>query len=161
MPFSRSNDLADQLWVVAQFALILGFLLLRPLHAWPAGGAHLLGQTLRVAGIVVIAIAAVLLVAGGRSLGRLVTPSPRPRSNGQLVQRGAYRIVRHPMYAAVILGALGYALLRLSVWHAVGVLVFLAFFDLKARHEETYLLERYPDYAAYQRRVRKLIPWVY
>ena len=40
------------------------------------------------------------------------------------------------------------------------VLLFI-FFDLKSRREEQWLREAYPDYPAYQKRVKKLIPWVY
>ncbi|MBK8233228.1 MAG: hypothetical protein IPK72_22280 [Candidatus Eisenbacteria bacterium] len=35
------------------------------------------------------------------------------------------------------------------------------FIEAKVRREEAWLRERFPDYAAYQRRVRKLIPFVY
>ena len=161
MPFSRSSDLGDQLWVVAQFALMLGFLLLRPLHAWPAADEHPVGRALRIAGIVALAAAAALLLAGALTLGRSLRPSPRPRAGAHLVRTGVYALVRHPIYAGLILAAVGYALLRLSIWHGVGVVILFAFFDLKARREEAYLAERYPDYAVYRRRVRRLIPWVY
>jgi protein-S-isoprenylcysteine O-methyltransferase Ste14 len=33
--------------------------------------------------------------------------------------------------------------------------------EVKVRQEEQWLLERFPGYAAYRRRVRKLIPFVY
>jgi protein-S-isoprenylcysteine O-methyltransferase Ste14 len=32
---------------------------------------------------------------------------------------------------------------------------------MKARREESWLQEKYPEYAAYKSRVKKLIPWVY
>ena len=35
------------------------------------------------------------------------------------------------------------------------------FFDIKSRREEVWLAEHFPEYAAYQRRVRKLIPFIY
>jgi protein-S-isoprenylcysteine O-methyltransferase Ste14 len=35
------------------------------------------------------------------------------------------------------------------------------FFDAKARREERWLAEKFPEYAGYCRRVRRLIPWVY
>ena len=33
--------------------------------------------------------------------------------------------------------------------------------DVKSRREERWLVEKFPEYPAYQRRVRKLIPFVY
>jgi protein-S-isoprenylcysteine O-methyltransferase Ste14 len=35
------------------------------------------------------------------------------------------------------------------------------FLDLKSRREERWLCAKFPDYPAYQRRVRRLIPFVY
>ena len=40
-------------------------------------------------------------------------------------------------------------------------LVLLVFFDIKSRREEAWLLARFPAYADYQRRVRKLLPFIY
>ena len=39
--------------------------------------------------------------------------------------------------------------------------ILLAFLDLKSAREERWLEARYPEYAAYRERVRKLIPFVY
>ncbi len=47
-------------------------------------------------------------------------------------------------------------------WLTLGYVVALfVFLDAKARREEKWLTERFPGYVAYQRRVRKLIPFVY
>jgi len=35
------------------------------------------------------------------------------------------------------------------------------FFDVKAKKEETWLIEKFPDYANYRNSVKKLIPWIY
>jgi protein-S-isoprenylcysteine O-methyltransferase Ste14 len=43
---------------------------------------------------------------------------------------------------------------------AYAALLFLLF-DAKARLEERWLVEKFPSYADYQRRVRKLVPFVY
>jgi protein-S-isoprenylcysteine O-methyltransferase Ste14 len=40
-------------------------------------------------------------------------------------------------------------------------MVFLVFFDLKARKEEIWLKHQFPDYENYQSQVKKLIPWIY
>ena len=37
----------------------------------------------------------------------------------------------------------------------------LVFFDIKSRREEAWLMARFPTYAAYRKRVRKLIPYLY
>jgi protein-S-isoprenylcysteine O-methyltransferase Ste14 len=69
--------------------------------------------------------------------------------------------MRHPIYTGWLLGALGWALLTGS---RLGVGVALAggiFYDLKAREEEKWLAATYADYTAYQRQVKRFIPWTY
>ena len=114
------------------------------------------------------ALGALILVAGGIfgtwgiiALGKNLTAVPKPIEGGQLVTSGPYAFVRHPIYTGVILGTLGWALLRSNlIGVALAVAAFL-FFDLKSRQEERWLTDAYAGYPEYQRRVRKLIPLVY
>jgi protein-S-isoprenylcysteine O-methyltransferase Ste14 len=99
--------------------------------------------------------------AGALSLGRNLTPLPRPREGADLVVTGAYRFVRHPIYSGLAAMALGWGG-WVHGWLTMGyALLLFLFFDLKSRREERWLKEKYPEYAAYQQRVRKLIPFVY
>lgn len=114
------------------------------------------------------AIGAILLVAGGVfgtwgifALGRNLTAVPKPIEGGELVTGGPYAFVRHPIYTGVILGTLGWALLRSNLLGVGLAIAAFVFFDLKSRQEEVWLTEAYAGYPDYQRRVRKLIPWVY
>jgi protein-S-isoprenylcysteine O-methyltransferase Ste14 len=77
------------------------------------------------------------------------------------VAHGIYGVVRHPIYAGIILAAVGWGLVTaspaaLAVAAGIGV-----FFDLKSRREEAWLVEAYPAYDEYRRRVRKLLPFIY
>jgi steroid 5-alpha reductase family enzyme len=88
-----------------------------------------------------------------------ILPYPKPEST--LIETGPYRIVRHPMYSGAILVAFGWALVIHS-WLAIGTaMVLFVFFDLKSRREEAWLKEKFPGYATYQQRVRKLVPLIY
>ncbi len=109
-----------------------------------------------------------LMAAGGLLGARALldlrgsfTPLPRPVDGGQLVVRGVYGIVRHPMYLAVVLGGLGWSLLWASPAGLVATAVLFGFFDLKSRREEAWLVEAYPGYEAYRRRTRRIVPGVY
>ncbi len=109
-----------------------------------------------------------LLVSGGsfgvwaiRALGKSLTAFPKPIEGGALVTVGPYRYVRHPIYTGLILGTLGWALLRANLLGVGLALALFMFFDLKSRQEERWLVQAYGGYDAYRRRVRKLIPWVY
>ena len=115
-----------------------------------------------------LALSGLTLTAGGLGslwalfqLGRNLSVLPHPKAGAALVRSGAYAWVRHPIYVFVLALGAGWALLWRSsqaglAWAALGLL-----FDLKARREERLLAERFPDYDAYRRRVRRFIPGLY
>ena len=106
-------------------------------------------------------VGAGVALAGAMALGRNLTPFPKPSVSAQLVRHGIYAVIRHPLYTSVITVAFGWALVWQS-WPALLVAVMLIpFFHAKARHEERWLREKFPDYADYERRVRRFIPWIY
>jgi Phospholipid methyltransferase len=88
---------------------------------------------------------------GVLSLGSSFTPLPRPRARTHLRQSGIFRFVRHPVYGGVILIALGWSLAEAPLGLLATALLALLF-DLKARREEAWLSERFPEYAAYRAR---------
>jgi len=103
----------------------------------------------------------VLFVAGVVGLGSSLTPFPKPSERSTLRMGGAYRLVRHPIYGGSMLVALGWALLS-SPLALIATAFLLILFELKSRHEESMLMERFPEYEAYRRRVRRrLVPGVH
>ncbi len=116
---------------------------------------------LRWVGLAILAAGGILGSWGVLALGRNLTPFPRPIAGGELVTHGPYRFVRHPIYTGLIFGTLGWALLRSSLLGLALVVALFIFFDLKSRREERWLREAYPGYGDYQKRVKKLVPWVY
>jgi protein-S-isoprenylcysteine O-methyltransferase Ste14 len=125
--------------------------------AW--GGA--LRDVGRVAGGILIAGGAVLLLRGFIDLGPNLTPFPKPRSDARLVDSGAYGLVRHPIYGGLVLGAAGWGLFEASIAALALAVLLGVFFDLKSRREEGWLVERFPEYPAYRARTRRLLPWLY
>ena len=106
-------------------------------------------------------VGGVLAVRGVVDLRAALTPLPHPREGASLVDTGSYRLVRHPIYGGIVLGAAGYALLTASPLAIVGTAVLFGFFRLKSAREEAWLVQRYPGYAAYRARTSRMIPLVY
>jgi protein-S-isoprenylcysteine O-methyltransferase Ste14 len=92
------------------------------------------------------------------NLGRNIGLVPARR---QLVTSGAYRWVRHPIYAANILAFAVLLLSRFS-WTLAGILVaLLGGYAAKAWLEESFLSQE-EDYRAYRQAVRwRFIPFLY
>lgn len=114
-----------------------------------------------VLGMVLIVSGAGIALAGARGLGSNLTPLPHPREHGTLIRDGAYAIVRHPIYAGLLLGGAGWALITGSVPVMSYVAALFVLLNAKANREERWLTAKHPDYAEYRRGVRKLIPFVY
>jgi protein-S-isoprenylcysteine O-methyltransferase Ste14 len=116
---------------------------------------------LRALGLVILAMGGILGAGGARKLGNNLTPFPKPKEDGQLVTDGVYGLVRHPIYSGLIFGTLGWSLWDGNALRLGLTALLLGFFDLKARHEERWLVAKYPGYVAYRLRVKRLIPWLY
>src|SRR6266571_2447883 len=124
---------------------------------WPRSVESFFG----ILGLLIGAAGALLVVLGVLSLGRSFTPLPRPRARTRLRQAGIYRFARHPVYGGVILVGLGWSLADAPLGLAPTALL-AVLFDLKARREEAWLIERFPEYAVYRARTqRRFLPWLY
>lgn len=110
-----------------------------------------------IAGVLVVAGVAIA-VAGVLALGRTLTASPIPLPHGELVTRGAYRRVRHPIYTGLLLGAAGLVVLGAGIPHAAVFVALLALLMVKSRLEERMLRARFPGYAEYAARTGRLVP---
>lgn len=148
-------------YLLVQAALIL-LLLFGPstfpgMPVWDAAYSRLAS----LSGVALIFTGILLATSGVISLGRNLTPLPVPKKNGALVVHGAYRIVRHPIYSGLLFMAVGWGF-WLNSWLTIGyALLLFVFFDVKSRYEEHLLGEKFEEYAAYRKRVRKLLPFIY
>jgi protein-S-isoprenylcysteine O-methyltransferase Ste14 len=149
-------------WLVVAQVLLIGLVFLGPrrVHGQPEW-AFPFPRACLTAGVALMVAGGALFLAGLLRLGRGLTPLPYPKDGAELVQTGPYALVRHPVYAGGLVLALGWAL-GVRSWLTLGyVAVLFVFLDLKSRREEAWLAQKFPAYPAYQRRVRKLIPFVY
>lgn len=86
---------------------------------------------------------------------------PDPKEDGDLIETGPYRWIRHPMYAAILWLFIPMLIVDGSAWRWLWMLVLLATLLVKLHYEEHLLAQRFSLYCDYQRRTHKLLPWVY
>ena len=113
-------------------------------------------------------ICAILCVAGlafclwarltlGRNWSGIVTL----KENHELVVRGPYALVRHPIYTGLLAM---FAATALTYGHVAGIIaILIVFFSfwIKLSDEEKLMLKQFPEaYRGYQRRVKRLIPFL-
>jgi protein-S-isoprenylcysteine O-methyltransferase Ste14 len=114
------------------------------------------------AGAAVFAAALALFLATHRQLGRNWSQTLELRQGHTLVTHGVYRLVRHPMYSAFFLWALAQALL-IQNWIVgpAGLIGFGVLYAFRVGREEAMMRTAFgADYAAYEARTRRIIPFL-
>jgi protein-S-isoprenylcysteine O-methyltransferase Ste14 len=80
----------------------------------------------------------------------------------QVVSAGAYAVVRHPMYAALLAVYIATPIALGSWWAVIPAALFIPLFVVRIRNEEEVLVRELPGYDEYRRKVRfRLIPYVW
>ncbi|MFN8524781.1 MAG: isoprenylcysteine carboxylmethyltransferase family protein [Chloroflexota bacterium] len=100
------------------------------------------------------------LAWSGATLGRNLTPFPRPRQDGELVVTGPFGLTRHPIYTFNVVAAIGYGLFRDRLLVLLATVPLAVVLWYKAGAEERWLSRQFPQYATYRTRVRRLLPGV-
>jgi protein-S-isoprenylcysteine O-methyltransferase Ste14 len=138
-------------WVFVQMFLLVGVAV--------AGlvGARWL-ENLQVPALVIAMISGVaglwLASSGVRTLGKSLSPLPKPPTTSELKESGAYALVRHPIYGGILLLSLAWSL-ALSPWALIPTGALAIALAFKSRLEERWLIDRHPTYAGYRERVRR------
>lgn len=146
-------------WLLLQLLLLLAIVAAAMAFPWQVDGS--IEQIARVVGLIGLVGGLIVFALGIVTLGGSLSPLPKPLASAELVERGVYRFIRHPIYTGLILAALGgsiYAVSPLALFFTLALVVVL---DLKARREEIWLRQQYAGYAGYSSRTKKFIPLVY
>ena len=119
-----------------------------------AGWAAPLGMVMTLAGLLFACWARQVLGSNWSAVVQL-------KQDHELIERGPYRHVRHPIYTGLLLAFLGTAM-ALGEWRGLLALTIVAVsFWFKLRLEERWLGEQFgPAYADYKRRVKALVPGI-
>ena len=148
-PVGKARGLQPRLAALAGSFLLLSVALF-PRHDLS------IGLNLLSAGLLLLGHALAVYVLG--RLGRSFSIMAEAR---RLVTDGPYALVRHPLYVAEEIAAIGLFIQHASPSTALLFIAHLASQLQRMRHEEQILRATFPDYEAYAARTPRLIPGVY
>ena len=112
-------------------------------------------------GLALAILGAALAIYSRAMLGRNWSATVQLKQDHELITRGPYRLVRHPIYTGLLTLFLGNAVM-VGDWRGLlaVAIVFVSFWR-KYRLEEAWLTERFGEpYRLYQARTKALIPLV-
>ena len=147
-------------WYVVVQGILIGLILFGPQGALLISSEPI-ASIFQSCGIAIGLLAFLIMAIAVINLGKNLTPLPCPKDNAVLIQNGLYQFVRHPIYFGVLLAALAWLFIFPGIYILIYAIGLFFLFDIKARREEVWLVERFPDYRDYQRSVKKLIPAIY
>jgi protein-S-isoprenylcysteine O-methyltransferase Ste14 len=98
-----------------------------------------------------------------RLLGRYYSTYVEVLADHALIEKGPYRLIRHPNYLGQMIGVIGLGL-ALQSWVALVILVIAgaSYFAYRIRNEEVFLSAEMGDsYVNYMKRTKRLVPFVF
>ena len=147
------------IWLVIAVSVTAGVFVAQNFRA----GALLHGRMFASAGVVLLVAGLILRWWAIITLGRFFTVDVTIERDHELVERGPFRIVRHPSYTGVLLAFVGLGL-SLGNWAALLVILMpigAAFVHRMNLEEDALSRALGPRYAEYIKRTKRLVPFIY
>jgi protein-S-isoprenylcysteine O-methyltransferase Ste14 len=109
-----------------------------------------------------LALSGLILAIWSRSiLGRNWSSRVVIKENHELIKKGPYKYIRHPIYSGIFLMVLGLAFF----WARISIFIFLILvllgLWLKSLAEEKLLGKHFPEYAEYKKTTKAFIPFIF
>lgn len=107
------------------------------------------------------AFAALLMLWARITFGLRSFHAAATTTEGKLVVNGPYRLLRHPIYASLIYFFWASVIAYPYIETLAAVIVITAGLFIRMLLEEKHLLSAYPEYAAYAKRTKRIIPFLF
>ena len=152
-----TNDRGSlELYAAARCVTVLGTVLSPPVEA-----AVSVRWVVMAAGVTIMILGVGLRLAAIRKLAATYNHSVRVPSDG-IIRSGVYRYLRHPAYAGMVLGNLGFAVALAS---PIGIAAWLGLLlpavTYRILVEESLLLSALPDYREFAKARKRLVPFLW
>ena len=103
----------------------------------------------------------VLVIQSRRAIGRNWSSEVVVQEKHELIEKGPYAYIRHPLYSGFLLMFMGVAL----YYGRKGCIIVFGWcffgFYLKSQMEEHLLAKTFPAYSEYKRRTKALVPFIW
>ena len=140
------------MYVVIQFVLLICYFLV---FNHKAGGTP---SWMQIISGLMIAAGTVLVILPILQLNKFISVFPTPVNGAQLITNGAFKYVRHPIYAGIILGGAGLALMMNNFIQLLIVILLYLLFEVKSDYEEQQLSKVFNEYNDYKKHTFKFFP---
>jgi len=112
-------------------------------------------------GLAVTALGVGISIWARVSLGTNWSGMVTLKQDHELVRKGLYRWIRHPIYTGILVGFAGTAMIKGHLRGWIGLVVLLASFYFKARREERFLRQEFGEgFEEHRRRTGMFLPRV-
>ena len=119
-------------------------------------------RMLEYLGFVITTAGLAFTVWARRALGTNWSGMPTIKQDHELITRGPYAVVRHPIYTGLLLAIFGSCLAGGRLWNLCLFVMAAILLIAKLKAEEALLARRFPEtYPHYRRRVKALVPFLY
>jgi protein-S-isoprenylcysteine O-methyltransferase Ste14 len=107
------------------------------------------------------ALGLILVIQARRALGQNWSSEVVIQEKHELIERGPYAYIRHPIYSGLLLMLMGTALyFGRKAWIIDFVCCFVGIY-FKSQMEERLLAKTFPAYSEYKRRTKAMIPFIW
>jgi len=170
---TEHQDITGRLWY-GVFLLFAFWLLVKGISNLPAPGVGLKqpiyplfvsllphSSIVMILGLIILIMGLSFVLWARANLGTNWSGSVTYKENHELIKRGPYALVRHPIYTGLLLMFLGTAITIGNVGGFLGFPVLFISCWIKLKQEEALMIKHFKEgYMDYKKRVKALIPFV-
>ena len=150
MDLTKKQKAYNLILTLIQYSSLTAFLIMTPYIA-----QGIVWQLMEVLGII-IGVWAIVVMQKSK-----INIAPVPRENAHLITQGPYKIIRHPMYLAIILTLSPLIITQYDATRAMILGVLFINLIFKLYFEEGLLKTYFEAYSEYMKHSWRLLPWVF
>lgn len=150
MELNQKQKIYNLILTLIQYSTLTAFLIMTPYIA-----KGILWQIIEIIGGVV-GVWAIVVMQHSK-----INIAPAPRANAHLITNGPYRLIRHPMYMAIILTLTPLIITHYDPIRAIILGILYINLIFKLLFEEGLLKQYFEGYPEYMKKTWRLLPWVF